>query len=94
MKHHVSILSDKISRYFPDLLELQKYYSFINNPFVLSVSDLSSEDNLVQEQFIDLVNDGDAKCAFCEMCCSDFWIQKAMSYRKDNSKIVDSISYL
>ena len=75
MKRHVSILRDEISRYFPDLLEFEKYYLFINNPFVLSVSDLPSEDNLVQEQFVDLVNDGDAKFVFREMCCSDFWIQ-------------------
>ena len=45
-----------------------------------SVGDLLSEDNSVQEQFIDLVNDGDAKCSFCEICCGDFWIQMAMSY--------------
>ena len=72
MKQHLLTLSDKISRYFPDLLEFQKYYPFINNPFILSVSNLPSEDNLVQEQFIDLMNDGDAIYAFCKMCCSDF----------------------
>ena len=66
MKHHVSILCEQISRYFPDLLEFDKYYRFINNPFVLSVSDLPSEDNLVQEQLIDLVNGGDAKYVFRE----------------------------
>ena len=58
MKRNVSILREEISRYFPDLLEFERYYRFINNPFVLSVSDLPSEDNLVQEQFIDLVNMG------------------------------------
>ena len=57
MKHHVLVLSNEISRYFPDLLEFQKYYPFIHNPFVLSISDLPSEDNLVQEQFIELVDD-------------------------------------
>ena len=67
MKRHVSILREEISRYFPDLLEFEKYYRFINNPFVLSVSDLPSEDNLVQEQFIDLVTDGDVKFVFHEM---------------------------
>ena len=35
---------------------------------------------MVQEQFIDLVNDGDAKFVFREMCCSDFWIQMAEPY--------------
>ena len=75
IKRHVSIPREEISRYFPDLLEFEKYYRFINNLFVLSVSDLPSKDNLVQEQFIDLVNDGDAKFVFREICCSDFWIQ-------------------
>ena len=70
MKHLVSILSEEISRYFLDQLEFEKYYRLINNPIVLSVSDLPSENNLIEEQFIDLLNDGDAKYAFCEMCCS------------------------
>ena len=64
MKRHVSILREEISRYFPDLLEFEKYYRFINNPFVLFVSDLPSEDNLVHEQFIDLVNDGEQNLFF------------------------------
>ena len=68
IKRHISILRLEIPRYFPDLLEFEKYYRFINNPFVLSVSGLPSDDNLVQEQFMDLVNDGDAKFVFREMC--------------------------
>ena len=67
MKHHVSILKDEISRYFLDLQECEKYYPFIRNPFILFFSNLLSEDNLVEEQFIDLVNDGDAKCSFRKM---------------------------
>ena len=80
MKRHVSILREDISRYFSDVLEFEKYYRFIHNPFVLSVSDLPSQENLVQEQFIDLVNVGDAKFVFREMCCRDFWIQMAEPY--------------
>ena len=87
MKHHGSILRDEISRYFPDLLEFEKYYHFIN-PLVLSVSDLPSEDSLVQAQFIDLVNDGDAKCV-----AVTFGFKWQRHTRKDGSKIVDSISY-
>lgn len=80
MKQHVSILSEEISHYFPDLQEFDKYYRFINNPFVLSISDLPSEDSSIQEQFIDLINDGGAKHVFSQMCCSDFWIEMAQSY--------------
>jgi hypothetical protein len=64
MKQHVSILSEEISHYFPDLAEFEKYHRFINNPFVLSNSDLPSEDNLIKEQFIDLINYGGAKHVF------------------------------
>ena len=35
---------------------------------------------MVQEQFVVLVNDRNAKCSFREMCCSDVWIQMATSY--------------
>ncbi len=53
---------------------------FFSNPFILTIHDLPSEDNGIQEQFIDLINDGGAKHAFREMCCSDFWIEMAQSY--------------
>ena len=43
----------------------------MNNSFGTNVSDLPLEDNLIEEEFIDLVNDGNAKCIFNEMCCSD-----------------------
>src|SRR6218665_1178598 len=76
MKQHVSILC----HYFPDLVRFEKYYRFINSPFALSISDLRSEDSSIQEQFIDLINDGGAKHVFSEMCCSDFWIEMAQSY--------------
>ncbi|XP_029645725.1 zinc finger BED domain-containing protein 5-like [Octopus sinensis] len=54
--------------------------TFLKNPFVFDVSNLPTEDNLIQEQFIDLANDRGAKCFFCEMSCSNFWIEMAQSY--------------
>ena len=80
IKHHVSILKDEISQYFLDVQEFEKYYFFIRSSFMLFISNLLSEDNLVEEQFIDLVNDGDAKYSFHEMFCCDFWIQMAPLY--------------
>uniref|UniRef100_A0A0L8FVR7 Uncharacterized protein n=1 Tax=Octopus bimaculoides TaxID=37653 RepID=A0A0L8FVR7_OCTBM len=70
----------KYSLYFPDLHDFNKYFCFIRNPFVHSISDLPTEGNLIQEQFIDLVNDQDAKYFFHEMCWSNFWIEMAQSY--------------
>ena len=56
-----SILGKEIRHYFPDLEDFQKYCRFVKNPFGTSVGDLPSQDNLLQEQFIDLVNDGNAR---------------------------------
>ncbi|XP_014776045.1 zinc finger BED domain-containing protein 5 [Octopus bimaculoides] len=80
MKQHVSILGREIFLYFPDFHGFDKYFRFIRNSFVLSVSDLPTQDNSIQDQFIDLVNDRGEKCFSCEMCCSDFWIEMARSY--------------
>ena len=35
---------------------------------------------MIQEQFIDFINDGSAKPVFSEMSCSDFWIVMAQAY--------------
>ena len=40
--------------------------------FGTSVGDLPSPDTLLQEEFIDLVNDGNARSLFSEKSCSDF----------------------
>ena len=57
MKLHISILGEEIRQYFPDLEDFQKYCGFVNNPFGTSVGDLPSENILLHEKFIDLVND-------------------------------------
>ena len=80
MKLHVSILSEEISRYFPNLQESDKLYRFINFPFGLKLDNLPSSNNQIQEQFIDMANDGSAKNVHREMCCSDFWIAMAQTY--------------
>ena len=80
MKRHISILGEEIRHYFPDLEDFQKYCRFVNNPFGTSVGDLPSQDNLLQEQFIDLMNDGNARRLFGEKPCSDFWIKMAQTY--------------
>jgi len=64
MKQHVFVLSKEMSHYFPGLREFEKHHRFITNPFEVSISDLPSEDNLVQEHFIDLLNDRGAKTCF------------------------------
>ena len=73
------ILGEEIRQYFPDLEDFQKYCCFVNKRFGTSVGDLPSQDNLLQEQFIDLVNDGNLRL-FSEKSCSDFWIEMAQAY--------------
>ena len=66
--------------------DFQKYCRFVNNPFGTSVGDLPSQDNLLQEQFLDLVNGGNARRVFSEKSYSDFWIEMAQIYL-DISKV-------
>ena len=81
MKRHVSILCEEITHYFPDLEEFGKYHPFINKQCVLSsINDLPSENNLIQEQFIDFINDEGAKHVFRETSCRYFGIVMAHSY--------------
>ena len=80
MACHISILREEIRHYFPDLEDFERYCRFVSDPFGTSVGDLPSQDILLQEQFIDLVNDGNARRLFSEKSCSDFWIEMAQSY--------------
>ena len=77
----MSILHEEITHYFPDLEEFKINHLFINNLSVLSsIDELPSEDNLIQEQSIDFINDGGAKHVFCQMSCSDLWIEIAQAF--------------
>jgi len=80
MTCHISIFREEIRHYFSNLEDFEKYCRFVSNPFGTSVGDMPSQDNLLQEQFIDLVNDGNARRLFSEKSCSDFWIEMAQSY--------------
>ena len=80
MKRHISILGEEIWHYFLDLEDFQKYCRFVNNPFRMSVGHQPSQDNLLQEQFIDLVNEGNVRRLFGEKPCSDICIKMAQTY--------------
>uniref|UniRef100_A0A0L8H619 HAT C-terminal dimerisation domain-containing protein n=1 Tax=Octopus bimaculoides TaxID=37653 RepID=A0A0L8H619_OCTBM len=92
MQNHICILREELSLYFLNLQNFEQVYCFMNfiAPFSISLADLPSEDITVQEQFIELLNDGAAKQIFCEMSC-DFWIQVAQLY-PDISKM--ALKYL
>ena len=80
MKRRIFILCEKIRQYFPDLKDFQKYCLIVNNLLGTNVRDLPSQDNLLQEQFIDLVNDGNTRSLFSEKFCCEFWIEMAQTY--------------
>ena len=75
MKRSISILAEKIRQY---LENFQKYCRSVNNPFVTSVGNVPSQDNLLQKQFIDLVNDGYAGSLFSKQSCNGLWIEMAL----------------
>ena len=77
MKRSISILAEEIRHY---LENFQKYCCSVNNPFGTSVGNVPSQDNLLQKQFIDLVNDGYAESLFSEKSCSGFWIEMVQTY--------------
>ena len=77
MKCHESMINAEICHYFANLQDFDKYHLFINNPFALAFNDLLSDDNLIQVQFIDLINE---KHIFRDLSISDFWIQMVQSY--------------
>ena len=80
MKRHISILGEEIRQYFRDLKDFQKYCRFVNNLFGTSVGGLPSQDNLLEEQFIDMVNDGNVRSLFSEKYCGGVWIEMAQTY--------------
>ena len=85
MKRHISIFGEEIRHYLPDLEDFQRYCRFVNNSFGTSVGDLPLQDKLLQEQFIDLVNDGNARRLFSEKFCNDFglkWHKPTLTFRR------------
>ena len=75
MKRHISIFGEEIRHYLPDLEDFQRYCRFVNNSFGTSVGDLPLQDKLLQKQFIDLVNDENARRLFSEKFCNDFGLK-------------------
>ncbi|CAI9718742.1 Hypothetical predicted protein [Octopus vulgaris] len=61
MKRYVLILHAEIQRYFSDVQNVEKAHYFNSNAFAIFVVDFPSGDCVIQEQFINLLNDGSAK---------------------------------
>ena len=57
-----------------------KHVGLPNTSFGLKLNDLPSTKNQIEEQFIDMVNDGIAKNVHRKMRSSDFWLGMIQSY--------------
>ena len=77
MKRHFFILGKKIRQHLEDF---QKHGRFVNNSFGTSAWRSAFIKYLVQEQFIGLVNNENARSLFTEKSLSDFWIKMAQTY--------------
>ena len=64
MKRHITFLVKKFDSASLTWKIFKKYCRFVSNPFGTSVGDLPLQDNLLQEQFIDLMNDENARSLF------------------------------
>ena len=62
------MVSAEICHCYPHLQDFDIYHLFINNPFALATNDLPSDDNLIQEQSIDLIEDWGVKHIIREYC--------------------------
>ena len=77
---HLSVLQEEICRYFPTLNDVGVYNELIRNPFNFDVEMLPTDELVVQEEFIELINDGSAKVKFKEVFTTEFSVAMAESY--------------
>lgn len=77
MRGHIIIMKTELSKYFPELNEFEKFQKLIRNPFTISLENLPTESTAIQEQFIELINNTDAKLFFESKSenPNEFWIK-------------------
>ncbi len=80
MKQHLEMLIVEFDKYFPNLDEFELQYKFVHFPFSTNVLHLPYDDFNIQEQFIDMINNEEAKHIFNELSCADFWIKMSNLY--------------
>ena len=72
---HLSSLQSEIKRYFPDVTEGN--LKLIRDPFNTDVSSVNDE---IQEEFIDMVNDSSAHDIYEKESLVSFWCKMSISY--------------
>ena len=76
---HLKVLRDEFTRYFPDIRKSD--FNLARNPFVEKVQDCVADDlDEVQEEFINLINDSNAKVLFSTLTLPQFWCSMLSTY--------------
>ena len=58
IKVHLTNMDSELERYFPELVNVGNWKTLIYNPFISNVEDLPTDDYTIQQEFIDLINNG------------------------------------
>ena len=74
IKFHLINLDSELERYFPELVNVANWKTLIHNPFMSNVEDLPTDDYTIQQEFIDLINNGETQSHFENISLSQFWI--------------------
>ncbi len=83
---HLASLEKKVFQYFSDQPETP--FALVRNPFQVAVTDVPDS---MQEEFIDLINDGTLKTEFSALPLTQFWI-KCLETQPVLAKLVDNVS--
>ena len=58
IKVHPTNMNSELERYFPELVNVGNWKTLIYDPFISNVEDLPTDDYIIQQEFIDLINNG------------------------------------
>ena len=75
VKAHLSVLRNELQDYFPDLSDSDM--KMIRNPFIL---DVTSIPDILQEEFVELINDSNARDKFETLSLTKFWCEMSVMY--------------
>ena len=75
VKAHLSALRNELQDYFPDLSDSDM--KMIRNPFIF---DVTSIPDILQEEFVELINDSNARDKFETLSLTKFWCEMSVMY--------------
>ena len=64
IKVHLINLDSELERYFPELVNVANWKTLIYNSFMSNFEDLPTDDYTIQQEFNDLINNGELQSHF------------------------------